>query len=53
MEHNMAEYADITFVDAHKSQKMVNSQGKLIIIKEIFMDISKQMLETSYTSNLG
>jgi len=40
---------NITFVDAHKSQKMVNSQGKLIIIKEIFMDIGKQMLKTSYT----
>jgi hypothetical protein len=44
---------NITFVDAHKSKKMVNSQGKLIIIKEIFMDISKQMLKTSYILNLG
>ncbi|CAM6041663.1 unnamed protein product, partial [Sphagnum compactum] len=30
-----------------------NSQGKLIIVEEIFLDISKHMLETSYTLNLG
>jgi hypothetical protein len=30
----------------------VNSQGKLITIEEIFLDIGKQMLETSYTLNL-
>ncbi len=38
---------------AQKSQEVVNSQGKLIIVKEIFLDIGKQMLETSYTLNLG
>jgi len=43
---------NIIFMDAHKSQKMVKSQGRLIIIKEIFMDIGKQMLKTSYTLNL-
>jgi hypothetical protein len=31
----------------------VNSQGKLIPIEEIVLDIGKQMLETSYTLNLG
>jgi len=41
-----------THVDAQKSQEMVNSQQKVITIKEIFLDIGKQMLETSYTLNL-
>ncbi len=40
-------------VDAQKSQEVVNSQGKLIIVKEIFLDIGKQMLKISYTLNLG
>jgi hypothetical protein len=31
----------------------VNSQRKLITIEEIFLDISKQMLETNYILNLG
>jgi hypothetical protein len=31
----------------------VNSQEKLITVEEIFLEISKQMLETSYTLNLG
>jgi hypothetical protein len=31
----------------------MNSQGKLITLEEIFLDIGKQMLETSYTLNLG
>ncbi len=31
----------------------MNSQGKLIIVEEIFLDIGKQMLKTSYTLNLG
>jgi len=30
----------------------VNSQRKLITIEEIFLDISKQMLKTSYTLSL-
>jgi hypothetical protein len=31
----------------------VNSQGKLITIEEIFLNIGKKMLETNYTLNLG
>jgi hypothetical protein len=30
----------------------MNSQGKFITIKDIFSDIGKQMLETSYRMNL-
>jgi len=30
----------------------VNSQGKLVTIEEIFLDIGKKMLERSYTLNL-
>jgi hypothetical protein len=41
-----------TPVDAHKYEEIRNSQGKLIIIEEIFLDIGKQMLETNYTFNL-
>jgi hypothetical protein len=40
-------------VGAQKSQEVVNSHEKLIIIKEIFLDIGKQMLKTSYTLNMG
>jgi len=29
-----------------KSQDVMNSQAKLIRIKEVFLDIAKQMLET-------
>jgi hypothetical protein len=38
-----------------KTQKyeVVISQENLIIIKEIFQDISQQMLETSYTLKFG
>jgi hypothetical protein len=32
---------------------MLNSQEKLITVKEIFLDISKQILKSSYTLNLG
>ncbi len=42
-----------TLVDAQKSQEIVNSQRKRIIVEEIFLDISKQMLETNYILNLG
>jgi hypothetical protein len=42
---------NITPVDAHKSQEVMNSQRKLIIVKEFFLDISKQMLEISYILN--
>ncbi len=44
---------NITPVDTQKPQEVMKSQGKLIIVKEIFLDISKQMLEISYTLNLG
>jgi hypothetical protein len=40
-------------MDAQKFQEVVNSQGKLITIEEICLDIGKQMLKTSYTLNLG
>jgi hypothetical protein len=33
---------NITHVDAQNSQEIVNSQGKLIIIEEIFLDIGKK-----------
>jgi hypothetical protein len=42
---------NITPVDAHKFQEVMNSQRKLIIVKEFFLDISKQMLEISYILN--
>jgi hypothetical protein len=32
---------------------MLNSQDKLITVEEIFLDISKQILKSSYTLNLG
>ncbi len=38
---------------AQKSQEMVNSQKKLITVEEIFIDIGKRMLETSYILSLG
>jgi hypothetical protein len=41
-----------TLMDAQKSQEVMNSQGKLITVEEIFLDIGKQMLETSYILNL-
>jgi hypothetical protein len=40
-------------VEAQNSQEVMNSQKKLIIVKEIFLDIGKQMLETNYTLSLG
>ncbi len=43
---------NITPVDAHKYQEIMNSQGKLTTIEEIFLNIGKQMLETNYTLNL-
>jgi hypothetical protein len=51
MEHNLAMYAKYYSVDAQKSREVVNSQGKLIIIEEFFLDIGKQMLETNCTLN--
>ncbi len=44
---------NIIHVEAHKSQEVMNSQEKLITIKKKIQDINKQMLETSYTLNLG
>jgi len=44
---------NIILMETQKYQEVMNSQEKLIIIEEIFMDISKQMLETSYTLRLG
>jgi len=35
-----------------ETQEVMSSQGKFIIIKEIFLDKCKQMLKTSYTLNL-
>jgi hypothetical protein len=32
---------------------MLNSQEKLLTVEEIFLDISKQILKSSYTLNLG
>jgi len=32
---------------------MLNSQEKLITVEEIFLDISKQILKSNYTLNLG
>jgi hypothetical protein len=43
----------ITIMEALKAQEIVNSQMKLIIVKKIFLDIGKQMLETCYTLSLG
>jgi hypothetical protein len=35
-------------VEAHKYHELVNLQEKLITIEEIFLDISKQMLNKFY-----
>jgi len=43
---------NITLVETKKSQDVMNSQEKLIILEEIFLDISKQMLETNYILSL-
>jgi hypothetical protein len=50
---NLARYVNITLVDAQKFKDVVNSQRKLITIEKVFLDVSKQMLETSYTLNLA
>jgi hypothetical protein len=42
-----------TFVDLKKKIEIVNSQGKLIIVGQIFLDIGKRMLETTCILNLG
>ncbi len=42
-----------TPMEIEKFQEPMNSQEKLITVEEIFLDIGKQMLETSYILNLG
>jgi hypothetical protein len=45
---------DITpSLEIPKLQEFIVPQNKLILVEEIFQDINKQMLETSYISNLG
>jgi len=39
-------------LDLGTIHEVVNSQEKLITIKDIFLNVSKQMLKTSYTLNL-
>jgi hypothetical protein len=53
MEHNLLGIPNTIHVEAHKFQEVVNSQEKLIKIEEIFLNIGKQMLETSYILSLG
>ncbi len=43
---------NVTHVKSQKYQESVISQENLIIGEEIFENISKQMLETSYTFKL-
>jgi hypothetical protein len=40
-------------LETSNPRKYVVSQSTLILIEKIFRDISRQMLETSYTLNLG
>jgi hypothetical protein len=42
-----------TPVDAYKCREVVNLQGKLIMVEEIFLDFGKQMLQIKYILNLG
>ncbi len=44
---------NITPMEEHKSQEIVNSQEKPIKIEKIFPNIGKQMLKTNYTLSLG
>ncbi len=41
------------FIKTPKPQESIVFHNKLISIKEIFQDINRQMLEISYTLNLG
>ncbi len=43
----------IIHVKTQKFQEVMNSSKKLIIVQEIFLDIGKLMLKTSYILNLG
>lgn len=40
-------------LETSNPQEYVISQSTLILVEKIFQDISRQMLETSYTLNLG
>ncbi len=42
-----------TPMEARKFLEVASSQEKLITIEQIFLDIGKQMVETSYILNLG
>jgi hypothetical protein len=53
MEHNLANMPNTILIEAQKSRDAMNSQEKLNIVKNFFLNIGKQMLETSYTLNLG
>ncbi len=45
---------DITpSLEIHKLQESIVPQSRLKLVEETFQDINKQMLETSYTLNLG
>jgi hypothetical protein len=50
MEHNLAGYAKYYSYGSIEISR--SSEGKLITIEEIFLDIGEQMLETSYILNL-
>jgi hypothetical protein len=41
------------FIETPKPQESIVFHNKLILIKNIFQDINRQMLEISYTLNLG
>jgi phage terminase large subunit-like protein len=53
MEHNLARYAKFYSCGCTKIFGVMNSQGKLITVEEIFLNIGKKMLKTSYALNLG
>ncbi len=40
-------------IEPQKPQEFVVSQIKLILVKEVFQDINRQMFETNYNLNLG
>jgi hypothetical protein len=53
MEHNLAKYAKYYSYRSIEISKGSEFTRKMITIEEIFLDIGKQMLKTSYTLNLG
>ncbi len=40
-------------IEPQKPQEFIISQSKLILVKEVFQDINRQMFETNYNLNLG